>query len=283
MAIMTEQTTDAPKSAPAPLKFLAAVPTALWTLIGVIVVWELAVLALDVPPIILPAPTAIAQEFIDYGHRLLPNTLYTMWEIVLGFACAILIGVPLATLIVYSRPLERATYPLIVSSQTIPMVAIAPLLLTWFGYGIAPKIVIVVLQAFFPIVINTVMGLKSVSDEMVHLARSMGASPWQLFWKFRLPAALPSIFAGLKLATAASVVGAIVAEFVGAERGLGMLIQSMNFNMDVAGQFSILLILSGLGLILNGLIAFARRRLLFWDVATTGADTANSSQKGGSV
>lgn len=264
MAIMTEQTTDAPKATPSPLKFLAAVPTAVWTLVGVLVVWELAVLAFDVPPIILPAPTAIAREFVEYGHRLLPNTLYTMWEIVLGFTFAVLIGVPLATLIVYSGPIERATYPIIVSSQTIPMVAIAPLLLTWFGYGIAPKIVIVVLQAFFPIVINTVMGLKSVSDEMIHLARSMGASPWALFWKFRLPAALPSIFAGLKLATAASVVGAIVAEFVGADRGLGYVIVVAGASFDVTRQFAAIICITAIGIFFFALLEWAERVALPW-------------------
>lgn len=264
MTIMTEQTTDTPKTALAPLRLLARVPTAFWTLLGVIVAWEAAVIVFEIPKIILPAPTAIAQEFVTYGHRLLPNSLYTMSEVLLGFIFAILVGVPLATAIVYSRPLERATYPLIVSSQTIPMVAIAPLLLTWFGYGIAPKIVIVVLQAFFPIVINTVMGLKSVSEEMIHLARSMGSSPWQLFWKFRLPAALPSIFAGLKMATAASVVGAIVAEFVGASQGLGYVIVAAGAAFNVTRQFAAIICITLIGILFFVLLERAERLCLPW-------------------
>jgi NitT/TauT family transport system permease protein len=266
MTAMTDPSMETtPKRAFAPLKWLGAVPTAVWTLVGLVAFWQFAVTSFDIPQIILPAPSAIAQEFVVYGHRLLPNTLYTMWEIVLGFVIAILIGVPLATLIVYSRPLERATYPLIVSSQTIPMVAIAPLLLTWFGYGIAPKIVIVVLQAFFPITINTVMGLKSVSEEMIHLARSMGASPWQLFWKFRLPAALPSIFAGLKLATAASVVGAIVAEFVGADRGLGYVIVASGASFNVTRQFAAIICIVAIGILFFALLEWAERLALPWE------------------
>lgn len=264
MTVMDEPTTPVRKPLFSPMRVLAAVPAAVWTLIGVIVVWEVAVLAFDIPPIILPAPSAIAMEFVTYGHRLLPNTFYTMWEIALGFVCAILIGVPLATAIVYSRRLERATYPLIVSSQTIPMVAIAPLLLTWFGYGIMPKIVIVVLQAFFPIVINSVMGLRSVSEEMVHLARSMGASPWQLFWKFRLPAALPSIFAGLKMASAASVVGAIVAEFVGASRGLGYVIVASGAAFNVTRQFAAIVCITLIGILFFLLLEYAERKALPW-------------------
>lgn len=243
---------------------LRAIPSPVWTLAALLVIWEIAVVLFAIPKIILPAPSAIGAELVTYGHRLLPHSLYTMWEIILGFCCAILVGVPLATAIVYSRPLERATYPLIVSSQTIPMVAIAPLLLTWFGYGIAPKIVIVVLQAFFPIVINTVMGLKAVSEEMIHLARSMGASPWQLFWKFRLPAALPSIFAGLKMATAASVVGAIVAEFVGANQGLGYVIVVSGASFNVTRQFAAILCITAIGILFFLMLEWAERLALPW-------------------
>ncbi|MFE3837610.1 ABC transporter permease [Pseudogemmobacter sonorensis] len=261
---MTEPSIETTRTGFSVLRLLAAVPTAIWTLVLVLILWELAVWLLDLPPIMLPAPSAIAQEFVNYGHRLWPNTLFTAWEVFLGFICAILVGVPLATVIVYSPFLERATYPLIVSSQTVPMVAIAPLLLTWFGYGIAPKIVIVVLQAFFPIVINTVMGLKSVSDEMIHLARSMGATPWQLFWKFRLPAALPSLFAGLKMATAASVVGAIVAEFVGSSAGLGYVIVASGAAFNVTRQFAAIICITLLGIAFFAFLEWAERMALPW-------------------
>lgn len=263
MAAMTDIITK--KSVPAfPMRWLRAVPTALWTLIGLLIVWELGVKLTGTPEFILPPPSAIAEEFVSYGHRLLPNALVTMGEVLAGFCCAVLIGVPLATLIVYSRPVERGLYPLIIASQTIPKVAIAPLLLTWFGYGIAPKIVIVVLLAFFPIVINTVMGLKSASDEMIHLARSMGASAWATFWKFRLPAALPSIFAGLKLSTALAVIGATVAEFIGADKGLGYLILVAGANFDVTRQFAAIICITAIGMVFFFVLERIERVALPW-------------------
>ncbi|MFP5078521.1 ABC transporter permease [Rhizobium sp. YIM 134829] len=230
-------------------RLLGRIPPALWMMAVLLLVWEFVVRAAEVPPFILPAPSAILEEMINYGHRLLPNALVTLSEVLVGFICAVLVGVPLAVMIVYSRFMEKAVYPLIVASQTIPKVAIAPLMLTWFGYGITPKIVIVVLLSFFPIVINSVMGLKSTTREMVYLSRSMGATGWQTFWKFRLPQALPSIFAGLKLATALSVIGAIVAEFIGADKGLGYLILIAGANFNIARQFAAVVLISLIGVL----------------------------------
>lgn len=247
----TITTDDVPAAAkPNPIyRVIGTVPPALWTLAALLIFWELAVHIGRVPQFILPAPSAIGEEIASYWHRLLPNSLVTLSEVLAGFICAVAVGVPLAILIVYSRFMEKAIYPLIVASQTIPKVAIAPLMLTWFGYGMAPKIVIVVLLSFFPIVINSVMGLKSASREMIYLARSMGASPLQTFWKFRLPQALPSIFAGLKLATALSVIGAIVAEFIGANAGLGYLILIAGANFDIARQFASVVMISAIGML----------------------------------
>jgi NitT/TauT family transport system permease protein len=168
--------------------------------------------------------------------------------------------------------MEKAIYPLIVASQTIPKVAIAPLMLTWFGYGMAPKIVIVVLLSFFPIVINSVMGLKSASREMIYLSRSMGASGWQTFWKFRLPQALPSIFAGLKLATALSVIGAIVAEFIGADKGLGYLILIAGANFDIARQFASVVVISLIGVVFFAVLERIERIAIPWKASTAVAD-----------
>jgi NitT/TauT family transport system permease protein len=230
-------------------RILGSVPPALWTLAALLILWELAVRIAQIPPFVLPAPSAIFQELVNYGPRLLPNALVTLSEVLFGFLCSVAVGVPLAVMIVYSRFMEKAVYPLIVASQTIPKVAIAPLMLSWFGYGMAPKIVIVVLLSFFPIVINSVMGLKSTTREMIYLSRSMGATGWQTFWKFRLPQALPSIFAGLKLATALSVIGAIVAEFIGADKGLGYLILIAGANFNIARQFASVVLISLIGVL----------------------------------
>ncbi|MCX5494034.1 ABC transporter permease [Kaistia dalseonensis] len=245
-------------------RLLAMVPPALWSVIVLVVVWELAVKVAEIPNYVLPAPSAILVEFGAYWHRLLPNAMVTAGEVVFGFLCAVLIGVPLSVFITYSRFMERSIYPLIVASQTVPKVAIAPLLLTWFGYGLAPKIVIVVLLSFFPIVINSVMGLKSASREMIYLARSMGASGWQQFWKFRLPQALPSMFAGFKLATVLSVIGAIVAEFIGADKGLGYLILVAGSSFNITRQFAAIILITIIGIVFFMVIERLERVVIPW-------------------
>jgi NitT/TauT family transport system permease protein len=262
MAVITE--TETTTSGRSPLRFLGSVSPAFWTLIVVIIGWEIAVRVTNAPVYIIPSPSRIAQEFGDYWPRLLVNAGFTLSEVLIGFLCAILVGVPLAVLVTYSRAAERSIYPLIVASQTIPKVAIAPLLLAWFGYGMTPKIVIVVLLSFFPIVINTVVGLKSSSAEMLYLAQSMGASGWQTFWKFRLPQALPYIFAGLKLATVLSVIGAVVAEFIGADRGLGYVIVVAGSSFDIARQFAAIIAISAIGMIFFAIIEFIEKLVVPW-------------------
>ncbi|SEP79356.1 NitT/TauT family transport system permease protein [Devosia sp. YR412] len=264
MAVLAEPTaTPAARGNPV-LRILGKVSPSAWSLLVILVLWELSVRIGNVPAYMLPAPSQIFQEFIDYGHRLLPNAGVTLFEVLLGFTLSVLISIPLAVLIVYSRPIERMIYPLIVSSQTVPMVAVAPLLLTWFGYGMTPKIVIVILQTFFPIVVNTVMGLNSASREMIYLAKSMGASNWQVFWKFRLPQALPSIFAGLKLATAMSVIGAIVAEFVGANAGLGYVILVAGASFNITRQFAAIILIILIGVVFFAVLEQVEKLAMPW-------------------
>ena len=264
MAAITE--TNAPERARAnsPLHWLGKVSPALWTLILVLIVWELAVRLSGVAIYILPAPSHIVEEFGDYWPRLLYNGGVTLGEVLIGFCTAIVVGVPLAVLITYSRVAERSIYPIIVASQTIPKVAIAPLLMAWFGYGLMPKIVIVVLLSFFPIVINSVVGLRASSAEMLYLAQSMGASGWQTFWKFRLPQALPYIFAGLKLATVLSVIGAVVAEFIGADQGLGYVIVVAGSSFDITRQFAAIIVISAIGMIFFAVIETIERFVVPW-------------------
>jgi len=220
------------------------------TIVALLVVWEVVTIVGQVPVYLLPGPIAIVQEMFDSAESLWRHGLVTLGEILAGFGLSVLVGIPLAVLISYSRAFERTIYPLLVSSQTIPKVAIAPLFIVWFGFGLTPKILITFLIAFFPIVIDTVVGLRSTPIEMHYLVRSMGASPWQAFWKIRLPNALPSIFGGLKVAITLAVVGAIVGEFVGADQGLGYLIQIANGNLDTRLLMAAIVVLAVIGVIL---------------------------------
>lgn len=239
-------------------------PYALITLIVLIAAWEIATAITKMPAYLLPSPSSIAVAIYQYSGILASSSVVTLTEIFAGFFLSILIAVPLAMLISYSDPVDRAIYPLIVGSQTIPKVAIAPLLLAAFGYGLGPKIAIVVLIAFFPIVINSVVGLRSASVEMLQLARSMGASPLQTFWRFRLPQALPSMFAGMKLASVLAVIGAIVAEFVGSNAGLGYMIMVAGSNFRMDQQFAAIVVLSAIGMIFFWSLNVLERRLLPW-------------------
>ena len=195
------------------------------------------------------------------GGRLSPQTLcWCTLANKLGMTC---IFDPLA-LEDDTSVFERAVYPLIVGSNTVPKVALAPLLLAWFGFGLMPKILIVVLVAFFPIVINAVVGLKSLGAPMIYLARSMGASAAQVFWLFRMPNALPSIFAGLKIASVLSVIGAVVAEFVGADSGLGYAMMVATSDLNIARQFAAILVLSAIGMVFFWILGVVERLLLPW-------------------
>jgi NitT/TauT family transport system permease protein len=157
--------------------------------------------------------------------------------------------------------------------QAMPKVAMAPIFLVWFGLGMTSKVVTAALVAFFPLMVNTIVGVRAADEDRVNLMRSLAASRWQIFWMLRLPGALPFLFAGLEIAMIFALIGAVVAELVGSSAGLGAQMQSLGFNMDVAGQFSILFILAILGLLLNGVIVLVRRQVLFWDRSRDGAPT----------
>jgi NitT/TauT family transport system permease protein len=200
----------------------------------------------------------------------------------LGFAAGCALAFLLGTVVALSRTVEYYLYPIIIMFQAMPKVALVPLILVWFGLGLASKVVSAGLVAFFPLMVNTIVGLRSADEDRVNLMRSLSASRWQIFRMLQLPNALPYIFAGLEIAMIFALIGAIVAELISSERGLGMLMQSMSFTMDVAGQFSILFILSVLGLILNGAVALARRRVLFWD-SSRDTDVNEASQTKGEI
>ncbi len=234
---------------------------------AVITAWEAVVRVLEVPAFIVPPPSKVAMAlWRGFASGLyLTHLSYTMIETILGFLLGSALGFFLGTAVAVNRYVEFFLYPYIVMFQSLPKVALAPLIVIWFGLGLTSKVVNAALVAFFPLLVNTTVGLKSTDEERVSLMRSLAASEGQIFWMLRLPNALPFVMAGLDVAMIFALIGAIVAEFVGARSGLGMLIQAMNFTMDVSGQFSILLILSTVGLILNRCIVLIRRRVLFWD------------------
>lgn len=233
----------------------------------VLALWEVGVRIGGVPAYLLPTPSSIIRRIVTDWRPLLGHTAVTTGEILAGYLLAVVISIPLAALLARFRPLETAVYPLLVASQTIPKVAIAPLLVVWFGFGLLPKILIVFLICFFPIVVDALVGFRSVPREVLWLARSMGASQWKTFRKISIPAALPHLFAGLKVAGTLAVVGAVVGEFVAADRGLGYQLIVANGVMDVQLSFALLLMLSALGVLLNALLEVLERAALPWHVS----------------
>ena len=248
---------------------------------AVLAVWEALVFHFQIRMFILPPPSQVFKAlYTGFAANLYPEHIaVTLWETLLGFILGTALAFVLGTVVALSRRVEYFLYPFIVMFQAMPKVALAPLIIIWFGLGLTSKVINAALVAFFPLMVNTIVGLRSAEEDRINLMRSLAASKWQIFWMLRLPNALPYIFAGLEIAMIFALIGTIVAEFIGAEKGLGMLIQSMNINVDVAGQFSILLILSALGLMLNGVVAFARRRLLFWDAASHADATVREEKK----
>ena len=223
-------------------------------MLALVVIWQVATTALSIPPFILPSPVQVGQEIVNKAPLLADHGLVTLSEILIGFGVSVLVGVPLAVAMTYSRTLERVLYPLLVGSQTIPKVALAPLFMVWLGFGLGPKILMTFMISFFPIVIGAVIGLATIELELLYVARSMGASGWQLFWKLRLPNALPSLFGGLKVGITLAVVGAVVAEFVGADKGLGYLIQVANGRVDTPLLLAAVVIISATGIALYLLV-----------------------------
>ncbi len=234
---------------------------------GFLLIWEIAVNVFDLPSYLLPRPTEIARTLVDEWDSLQSNGLVTGYEMILGYVLAVVIGVPLAIGITSSNTFDRFITPILLFFQTVPKIAIAPLFLVWFGVGTMPKVLVAFLISFFPIVIDTAVGLRSISLEMIDLARSMGASRYQIFTQFRLPTSLPYLFSGLKVAATLAVVGAVVGEFVGADRGLGYILLVANSNLQTALLFAAIVVLTALGLILFYAIEILEHFMIPWHVS----------------
>lgn len=229
-----------------------------------LVAWDLCVRFLAIPPYLVPSPISVATELINRREDLLVASFWTTAEIWAGFGLAVVIGLGLGVPIAYSRTLEHTVLPIIVIQQVIPKVAVAPLFLIWLGYGLSPKIIVACLIAFFPILVNTIKGLRSVDVELTQWIGTLGASRFQLFAKLALPWALPYIFAAMKVAITFAVVGAVVGEFVGADRGLGYVIMRSTSILDTKLTFAALVVLSAIGIVSYWLVILAERLLIPW-------------------
>jgi NitT/TauT family transport system permease protein len=240
-------------------------------LIALLCTWELVVRFFAVPKFILPPVSDVGialwrgiatSPFAKDGYWY--HSFVTLWEILLGFSIGSAVGLALAIALSEFDTLDRLLRPYVAAFQSLPKVAVAPIIVTWMGFGIGSKVVIVCLITFFPVLVTSLAGFKAIDVERIELLRSLSATRWQIFTKVKLPGALPYIFAGLDMAAAFSVVGAIVGEFVGAQAGLGVLILQSEAQLDTGGSFAVFVILSLLGIAFTALIRLVRRRMLAW-------------------
>ena len=248
------------------MKRLRSVITPFVGILVFLAVWEAGVALYRMPAYLLPAPSVILETFVTELPRLAYHGWVTAYEMLLGYALAVAVAVPLAIAITSSQRFDSFVMPTLLFFQVVPKVAVAPLFLVWFGVGALPKILVAFLISFFPIVIDAAVGLRSMSGEMTDLARSMGASRMQVFARFRLPTSLPYLFSGLKVAATLAVAGAVVGEFVGADKGLGYLLLVTNSNMETALMFATIVALTIIGLAFFYAVELLEALLIPWHV-----------------
>lgn len=234
--------------------------------LSVLVLWEAYVRIADVPDTILPAPSRIVDGTRDSSSDLFWHTRQTLMETVLGFALAVVVALLCATAVDFWPLVRRALFPLLIASQTIPVIALAPLLVLWFGYGAMPKVLVVGLVCFFPMVVAGVHGLTATDPELLRLYRTFGAGAWRRFLMVRVPTALPSLFAGMRIAVTYSVIGAVFGEYVGAERGLGIFLQTSKNAYRTDLVFAMIAVTAALSLTLYGLVSLVERLMIPWSV-----------------
>ena len=279
MAVVEDVVTDTQESAPVAVarvrressklltrsvKVLGASWRPALVLLIVLAVWWFVTWREMVSPWLVPSPQAVAATLWEDRALLLEHTWVTTQETLIGFVLATVIGVIAAVVLVYSPTAEKSLYPLILFAQVIPKIAIAPILVVWFGVGLTPKIILAVLIAFFPVVVSAVAGLRSVDPELLELSSTMGASRWKTFVKVRFPTALPSLMSGLKVAVTLAVVGAVVGEFVGATAGLGYVLLLASGNLDAPLLFADLVLMSAIGIVLFVLVEALEALVIPW-------------------
>lgn len=235
--------------------------------VALFLLWEYAVWIFGIKEYLLPPPSKVWTEFLKRADIVFQGAWVTTQEIVGGYILAVVVSIPLALAVARSRFVEESVYPVIVFLQIIPKIAIAPLFIIWLGFGFLPKLLIVFLLCFFPIVVSSVAGFKSVDPEVMDFAHTTGASSWKMFFKIRLPQALPEIFTGLKVGAALSATAAVVAEFVAADRGLGYLLQQYNGQLETPMVFAIIVLLSLIGLVVYYVVELIERLVIPWHVS----------------
>ena len=229
------------------------------------IAWELSVWFFSIPHYLLPPPSIIALSFAKNFNLLLFHAGVTLTEAFFGFLCANILGVLVAIAFSHSRTLAKSLYPFVIALKTTPLIAVAPLLILWFGNGIFSKIAAAALISFFPIIVNTVKGLESIDAEALDFLKSISASQWQIFTKLRFPTALPSIFSALKISSSLSVVGAIVGEFIGADKGIGFVILISSYHLETAEMFSAVIAAALIGIIFFLAVSLIERKVIFWN------------------
>lgn len=239
----------------------------LLSLVLVLVLWEAVVQLFKIPAHLLPRPWAVLNAVVTRWQSIAVNAYHTMIAVLAGYVLAIVVAVPTAILIVLSPRMERLLYPPLIATQSIPKIALAPLFIVWFGFGLTTKVAVTFLICFFPIVVDTIVGLRSIDPALIQLARSMGATPSRIFLKLRLPGALPSMFGGLKVASALAVVGALTGEYIASDSGLGYILLSASGEMNTSLLFGVLIVLSVLAMIFFYAIEILERLLIPWHVS----------------
>ncbi|MBI3706697.1 MAG: ABC transporter permease [Proteobacteria bacterium] len=239
--------------------------------VGGLAAWELAVRAFHLPPYLLPAPSHVIVVMGDYWLMLMRQLSFTALAAAVGFAIALVLGVVAGAAITASRTVDRMLYPWLVISHAVPKVVVAPLFIVWLGFGLKSEIIFVVVFTFFPIIVNTVTGLKSADLDLLLLVRSMGANPLQILWKIRIPGALPSIFAGIKISATLAPVGAVIGEFVASNQGLGhMLLQAVG-SLETPLAFAAVFVISIFGIAIWYLAEMIERWTIPWHASQRGS------------
>jgi NitT/TauT family transport system permease protein len=244
------------------------------TVLAFLLVWEVASRVFSLPSYILPAPSEIVREIATRRAQYAHAALFTLQPMLIGFAAAVAIGVALALLVAFSKTMESTVYPLLVFFQIVPKIAVAPLFIIWFGFGLAPKVLLVFLLSFFPVVVSAITAFRSVDPDILDLARSTGAGRWRTFVKVQIPHALPTLFTGFKVAAALSATAAVVAEFVASDRGLGYLLLEANGNLNTSMAFGAVFVLTALGFALYATVELAERLAIPWHVSQRGDGSA---------
>jgi NitT/TauT family transport system permease protein len=241
--------------------------------LAMLLLWEAGVRLLQVPRFILPPPSSVVVQGIIRWASIRPHFGITLYEAAVGLGAAILVAIPLGLVFSYSPFLRRSFYPIIVFIDEVPKIAFAPLLVTWFGFGLEPKMILTFIVCFFPIFLNSMTGFSSIEEEYVNLGRSAGAREWEMFWKIRLHSALPNVFVGLKMAASSAMTGAVVAEFLAADRGLGLFLQKALSELNMALGFATIMAMWVIGLSFFYGMSLIESRAIRWHVSRRGGST----------